>query len=122
MRKAILAGTIILAGCVDQKPIPVFPADPYFTDLHECVDSLGQTVLVVDPIIDGFYTIEVFPFGVGAINEVGAVEVLGNDPNTIRWLTTTLPVQVVYRAKAVLPWQPASRKIETRPTNGCILV
>jgi len=120
MKPAVIAGTLILAGCVTPpKPIPVFPASPYFTDLHGCTDRLGQAHAFLDPIIDGFYSIAIFPQGIQMNNEVGAVEVLGNFPDTIHFIVSTKPYQIIWKTTGGSAWQPASQRQDNFPTTGC---
>lgn len=103
----------------------VFPADPYFTDatLSRCKDRSGQTHLLFDPHIDGIYAVQIFLGGVvPAVDEVGAVEVLGGDPAHIHFVAGSQYHQLVYKARGGDPWQPASRKYEEAPSDACVFI
>ena len=107
---------LVIAACGLQS------ADPYFTDVHECrIGGQNSVSLIVDPIIDGFYTIEVWQLGViPTIDEVGAIEVLGNDPDTLHFVAPYVPVRIMWKARGGDDWQVASRKVESMPTNVCL--
>jgi len=117
MRATVLTG-LVLAGCV-QNQLPGFPADPYFTDLHSCRDRLNQAHYFIEPKIDGFYSVAIFPGGVQLNNEVGAVEVLKGDPPRINLIISTVPNMVIYKPTGGAQWQPASSRQENFPTTEC---
>jgi len=117
MKKIWLLVIACVAAC------GLFPASPYFTDLHGCKDSLGQAHYFVEPQIDGFYTIEVWQMGIiGTINEGGAIEVLGDNPPRIQWITSTIPAQILWKARGGDQWQPASRQQTEMPSVRCNFV
>jgi hypothetical protein len=75
----------------------------------------------LDPIVDGLYTNEIWVGGqIPLIDDVGTAEVLGNYPDTIHFVIPSVPLQILWRARAGDNWQPASRVLQTKPTNVCL--